>query len=281
MEKREKCNIEAEKHKFARNKLNDETKHWANERDKYNSQSRELVETANQHRANRDRLNDEVKKSKSERDVWNKKVNEISEILSKKKKEKMPKKGPTIGMLKKKLRDLEFQQQTSVLSPDKERALIDEMSKLQAEIKGMEKLVEQDAEVKALLDELKESKDKAEQFHKTVGEMAEAAQREHDLMMAIYEQGDAIRKQADKAQEEFIKNKVMADEEHKKHIEFIRQVHDFDKIVSGLRQKQSVSTESDEEKSVRDEAVDIYEKFKKGEKLSTEDLLVLQKSGYL
>jgi len=34
-------------------------------------------------------------------------------------------------------------------------------------------------------------------------------------------------------------------------------------------------------RSDKDEAKDVYEKFKKGEKLSTEDLMLLQKSGYL
>jgi uncharacterized coiled-coil DUF342 family protein len=36
-----------------------------------------------------------------------------------------------------------------------------------------------------------------------------------------------------------------------------------------------------EETDAKKEAEQIFEKFKKGEKLSTEDLLTLQKSGYL
>ena len=35
------------------------------------------------------------------------------------------------------------------------------------------------------------------------------------------------------------------------------------------------------EDSIRKEAEDIFERFKKGEKLSTEDLMILQKAGLL
>ncbi len=56
-------------------------------------------------------------------------------------------------------------------------------------------------------------------------------------MIQLYEKADTLRKEADEAQEKFIENKVKADDEHKKHIENIRQVHDYDKIITGLRQK--------------------------------------------
>ena len=280
MEKREQCNIEAEKHKATRNRLNDQTKYWVEERDMYNAQTRKLIEEANQHRTNRDNQNVEVKKAKAERDHWNKKVNEYAERLAKKKREKMPKSGPSISELKKRLRTLEFQQMTSVLTSDKEKKLIEDMSVLQAQIRKLEEAVEKDAEVLSIIEESKEAREKAEEFHKLVGELAESAQREHDSMMAIYEKSDALRKKADKAQEEFIKTKMQADEEHRLHIEFIRQVHDFDKIITGIRQKEG----GGEIGEIRDEQVaasDIYERFKKGEKLSTEDLMMLQKSGYI
>lgn len=281
VEKREKCNIEAEKHKAARNRLNDQTKHWVEERDKFNSKTRGLIEQANEHRSNRDRLNNEVKDEKVERDKWNKRVNELAEQLARKKREKAPKTGPSISQLKKKLRSLEFQQMTSVLTPDKEKALIEAMSTTQSEINKLEEAVEKDAEVLALISESKEAREKAEEAHKAVGVQADDAQAEHDKMMAIYEHSDASRKEADAAQEQFIKTKMMADEEHKLHIEFIRQVHDYDKIVAGLRQKTVAVVGVAGGKTVKEEAAEIYERFKNGEKLSTEDLMVLQKSGYL
>jgi uncharacterized coiled-coil DUF342 family protein len=61
----------------------------------------------------------------------------------------------------------------------------------------------------------------------------------------------------------------------------VRQVHDFDKIIAGLRQKKARARADEAETSAKKEAEDIYERFKAGEKLSTEDLMFLQKAGYL
>jgi uncharacterized coiled-coil DUF342 family protein len=58
-------------------------------------------------------------------------------------------------------------------------------------------------------------------------------------------------------------------------------VHDYDKIIAGMRQKARKAKKKDDEASAKEEAEKIFEKFKAGEKLSTEDLMALQKSGYL
>jgi len=281
LDKREKQNIQAERHKQQRDRLNEETRHCVERRDKLNSEVRKLIEQATKHRMERDRLNEEVKKVKALRDEWNHRVNEFAERLTRLKKENAPKGAASVGLLKKRLKAMEFQQMTSVLSPDKERELIDAMSRLQAEIKGKEKLLEENEEIKAAIRESKEAKKTAEASHKQVEEFAQKAQDEHDSMMKIYEQSDALRKDADRAQEDFIKTKLAADEEHKTHIELIRQVHDYDKIIAGIRQKQTGGRGAKDEATMKQEAEAIYERFKKGEKLSTEDLMTLQKSGYL
>lgn len=278
---RERLNREAEKHKRRRNQLNDQTKEWVEKRDALNAKVREIVDEASTHREARDGLNEDVKQLKTERDEWNARVNELTEKLSRVKRRNLPKGRIPLGKLKKELRSLEFRQMTSVLTPDKERDLVEAMSRIESEIKAREKELEENEEVKAAVRELRETKEKAEVLHKKVGDAADAAQLEHDKMTELYEVSDQARRDADQAQEEFIKTKMMADEEHKKHIEFIRQVHDLDKIISGIRFKHRMARVRGDEKVARREAEDIYERFKKGDKLSTEDLMTLQKSGYL
>jgi uncharacterized coiled-coil DUF342 family protein len=285
-EKRERHNADAEKHRHHRDRLNEQTKEWVRKRDELNAQAREFIDQANAHKAKRNELNQEVRDIKVQRDVWNKKVNEVAEALARKKRDKEPRKGPPIRLLKKKLKDLEFQQQTSSLSPSKEKELIEQMRLLDAEIKEKEKELEGDTEIKTLLEEAAVAREKAEFYHAKVEELAVSSQKEHDTMMELYDKSDAVRKEADKAQENFIKCKVQADEEHQKHIEMIKQVHDYDKMLSGIRHRDSVPGEDDgspqpEARNERDEAKDIYERFKRGEKLSTSDLMLLQNSGYL
>jgi uncharacterized coiled-coil DUF342 family protein len=278
---REKINREAEKHKRSRNLLNDKTKEWVGKRDFFNAKVRDIVDEASIHREARDQLNEQVKVLKKDRDEWNAKVNELTELVSRTKRKNLPKGRVPLGKLKKDLRAKEFIQMTSVLTPDKERELIEDMSRIENEIKERETELEDNEEVKTAIKELKETKEKAEALHKEVGEVADKAQMEHDKMTELYETSDVSRKEADLAQEEFIRTKMAADEEHQMHIDYIRKVHDLDKIISGMRFKYRMARVRGDEQVAMREAEDIYERFKKGDKLSTEDLMTLQKSGYL
>lgn len=279
--KRERENSEAERHRRRRDELNDKTREWVAKRDDLNGQVRALVEEATGHRIRRDELNAEVKKAKEERDIWNRKRNELFDRLNDLKRRKLPKGAVPLSKLKRDLKALEFKQMTSVLTVDKERALIEDLQRLQAEVKRLEKSLEENEEVRQLMTELQDAEDKAEAAHRQVGQLAEQAQAEHDLMTQLYERSDELRRQADLAQEEFIKTKMLADEEHRKHIEHIRQVHDYDKIIHGIWMKERREVGVEEEVDAKRQAEIIFERFKKGEKLSTEDLMTLQKSGYL
>jgi uncharacterized coiled-coil DUF342 family protein len=280
--KRERENQEAERHRRRRDDLNDKTREWVEKRDNLNAQVRGLVDEATQHRIQRDELNAQVKAAKEERDRNNRRVSELQDALNDLKRRKLPRGSIPLGKLQQELKRLEFKQMTSVLSVDKERALIDEIQRLQAEVRKLEKALEENEDVRRQKEELKTARDLAEEAHRRVSELAEKAQTEHDQMTALYEQSDALRKEADRAQEEFIKTKMLADEEHRKHIDRIRQVHDYDKIIHGIWMKsRGVPEAAAEAFDAKKEAELIFERFKKGEKLSTEDLMTLQKSGYL
>jgi len=280
-EKRARHNAEAERHKRLRDELNEKTRDWAGNRDALNAQVRKLIEDANAKRESRDKLNAEVKQVKASRDEWNRKFNDLSDKAMALRREKMPKSGLSIRKFKAELRALEKKHMTSVLSTEKEKALMKEMSLLDAKIKEMEKEIDQFTEVKTAEKEAREAKDNAENFHRQVGEIAEKAQTEHDAMLKLYEEADRLRKEADDAQEKFIETKLTADEEHREHIEHIRQVHDFDKIISGIRDRGRKARQDKDDTSAKKEAEEIFEKFRSGEKLSTEDIMILQKSGYM
>jgi len=278
--KREVANAEAEKHRRRRDELNLLTREWVEKRDDLNAQVRALVEQATQHRQLRDELNVQVQAAKAERDKFNRRVNELLARTNDIKRTRVPKGGVPVARLKHELRELEFRQQTRVMKPSEERGLIEEMGRLQQEVRKREKELEQDEDVKKAIEELRQAKEVAEATHKSVGELAETAQKEHDQMVALFEQGDALRREADAAQEEFIKTKMLADEEHHKHIDYIREVHDYDKIVHGIRLRGRTG-EVVEEVDTKRQAEIIFERFRKGEKLSTDDLMTLQKSGYM
>ncbi|MDG6220511.1 MAG: phosphoserine phosphatase [Candidatus Thermoplasmatota archaeon] len=278
--KREKENSDAEKWRRVRDEHNREAKRWVDKRDALNAQSRKNIDEAHQHRTKRDDHNQKVREHKEERDKWNKITSEKGNELMLVKKKKLPQQGKvSSSKLKRELKELEKKQMTSVLNIKDERKLVDRMKAIKEEIDSIENALVEDDEIKTLVAELDEARDKAEFHHLQVETAAQLAQEEHDIMIQLYEKGHSLRKEADEAQENFIKEKLEADEAHKNHIEHLRQVHDFDKILFGMRKKAREDKMEAEEEKAKKTSEEILDKFKKGGKLSTEDLLSLQKGG--
>ena len=281
-QKRSAINVDAEKHRRLRDDLNKQTKEWAAKRDALNAQVRAFVEDAGKQREERDSFNQKVRESKELRDEWNQKVTKLYEEMSALRKD-VPedKQGVPVKQLKKQLGELEFKHQTQILKKSEEANIVKQISTIAREIDEREKSMEQGVEIREISQQLREAKTQAEFYHRAVSEYAENAQSAHDAMLKSYEQADMLRKEADGSQEKFIECKTQADEEHKKHIEQIKSIHEMDKDFNEARGKAKAAKKKKVDTESKKEAKEIFERFKNGEKLSTEDLMALQKSGYL
>ena len=269
---RESLNEEADMHRKKRDELNAQTKEWKAKRDALNGQVRELVDEAGKCREERDSFNQKVRETKELRDEWNQKVSALKEQLAPYRSEKSDDRNEVpVKQLKKQLQDLEYTQMTKSLGKDKENEIVKQISILA---------------IKDLVQQLRDAKAEAETYHHQVSEYAEKAQSAHDKMIGFYEQADRLRKEADAAQAKFVECKQAADEEHRKHIEQIKSVHEIDRDAAGYRGSKKNAPRGGKRRGTSDvegrkEAKEIFERFKAGEKLSTEDLMALQKSGYL
>lgn len=281
---RESLNEEADMHRKKRDELNAQTKEWKAKRDALNGQVRELVDEAGKCREERDSFNQKVRETKELRDEWNQKVSALKEQLAPYRNEKSDDRNEVpVKQLKKQLQDLEYTQMTKSLGKDKENEIVKQISLLAKQIEEREKAYSENDEVKGLVQQLRDAKAEAETYHHQVSEYAEKAQAAHDRMIGFYEQADRLRKEADAAQAKFVECKQAADEEHRKHIEQIKSVHEIDRDAAGYRGKRNNARAGKRRADVegKKEAKEIFERFKAGEKLSTEDLMALQKSGYL
>ena len=282
----EKRKREMELHRMLRDKHNKEAREWADKRDELNKQVKEMVAEAKEHKRIRDELNEKVKELKEERKKWNEKAKELSIKLREARSKFIPRKDlPNVGKLKKKLRELEFKQQTMVLTPEKERELVELIDSLYKKIMEYEKIIEEETkknkELNELQKQLKEARENAEKYHQEVEKLVAEAQEHHNKMVELFEKVDEVRKEADEAHRLYLENKKIADEEHEQFIAAARDVRDFEKIIAGLRQKRMASKKKQEKSEIKKKAEEIYEKFKRGEPLTTEDILILQKAGLL
>lgn len=288
--KKETLHAEAQRHREARDLYNDRTRAHARHRDDLNAQVRALVEQANQHRAKRDEKNGKVRESKAERDRLNHEAQEKATRLQEMRRARGvgpggPSSAVPLAKLKAELRHLEYQQQTTVMTPKKEKELIDLIAAKEKEVKARESAYEGDAELRAAHEELKAVKAQAEEKHAELTRHAHEAQEEHDKMAALFGQADALRAQADAAQAEFVKSKVESDRLHRLHMDAVLAMKDLDRVSGALRGPRDRADGRHEPPGAvaeaQAEAENIFDRFRKGEKLSTEDLMALQKAGRL
>lgn len=265
-----------------RDELNNQARGLADQRDELNGQVRALVNQANEHKKRRDALNEQVQHAKKLRDEYNAQFEDALRKEEDLKAQVLPKGGRSLGFLRRELRRLEFEGMTKVLTPPKEKALMEELGKLSREIRSKEQEISANPELKAAHEAAVQSKERAEKQHEKVGELAQSAQGEHESMVKLFAQSDKIRKGADAFQEKVVVAKLEADKVHKAYIELVEKIHALeDEIGKQRRGAGEGTTMGQSREDQQKQADEIFEKFKKGEKLSTEDLMALQKAGLL
>jgi len=278
MEKRKKTLAESEEHKNRRNDLNANASKFARERNTLNNQTREYVEDAQKNKDLRDKYNQEVLDIKAQRNENNDKANVLFEDIEAFKKEHGTQKNRGVKELQKQIEYMEYRQQTEVFTTDKERELIDKIKQMKSQVREQEAELEQNKEMRTKITEAREFRRMASELHAKVTEVAELAQKHHDLMVESYRKADKSREAADAAHKSFVEAQEAADAEHKFFIACQKELRDYDKVISGLRKKTKKVKVTKEQKAVRKEAESLFKNFRAGEKLTTDDILLLQRS---
>jgi uncharacterized coiled-coil DUF342 family protein len=278
MEKRKKILAESEEHKNRRNELNAAASKFARERNTLNNQTREFVEEAQKNKDLRDKSNQDVLDLKAQRNDFNDKANVLFEDIESFKKEHGTLKNRGIKELQKQIEYMEYRQQTEVFTTDKERELIEKIKQMMAQVREQEAELEQNKEMRTKITEARDFRKLASDLHAKVTEFAELAQKHHDLMVEFYRKADKSREAADSAHKSFVEAQESADAEHKFFITCQKELRDYDKVISGLRKKTKKVKVTKEQKAVRKEAESLFKNFRAGEKLTTDDILLLQRS---
>lgn len=275
--KRAESNARADEFRARRDRLNAEARTRADERGRIIDELHQKSSDAQEHRRHRDTLNDQVREEKRLREEWNRKLQELSDRVQELKRARTPRPGAVpVWRLRKELKELEFRHMTTALTGEQEKRLIEEMKRLEQAVKDQDDQLRQDPEIDRALAGVAEARVEAEKHHAAVGQFAEEAQREHEAMVNLYESVDELRRQADEVQARLIEVKTAADEAHRAHIAAIEEVRDIEKMLAAARGGRTPSSWADAEPP-REE--DFLARLKKGEKVSTEDLLELQKTG--
>ena len=275
---RKAVNALAEKLRHQRDELNLKSQSHAAERDVLNAQAKTLMNQVYAHRDRRNGLNVEVGETRDELRDLNPKVDQLRDDFLKLKRARFAGNNlPPIPKLKRQIQELELKQMTSTMSIKKERALVEKIATLQSQISEQDELLETDTEVTAARDSFRQGEQQRKDLLRSKKRAREDAQVQHESMRDALRENRKTRKRADGAQRAFVRVKELADEVHAEYIEQLRELSEIDRNVAEIRRGSGKGNLIESAAN----AEELFRKFLSGDKLSTEQLMIIQKAGML
>jgi len=268
----------AEVLRIKRDELNLKSQSHASERNDLNVKAKEYMDNVHLYRDRRNGLNVEVGEVRDERREVSNEVNNLKDIFLRLKRKRFSGRNlPPVSKLRKQIQELEIKQMTTPLTTDKERALVDEIGSLQSKIREHDTLIETDTEVLEARDKFRDSEKVRRELGKKMQKSRQEAQAAHHSMKDSLRSNRQTRRKADAGQRMFVKAKEKADEVHNQYINYLRGMQEIDRMTAS----QGRTGSSADQKASAASAEDLFAKFLAGEKLSTEQLMIIQKAGML
>ena len=249
--------------KNERDQMNENTKTFRKERDELNQKLKDTLQIALDKRNERDEINKEVRENKELRNECNEELKKVEWSSGKKE----------MSNIQSEIKKIDQTIQTKVLDIRKENELVKRISDLTKQLKK----IQNDEEEEKTANQLKE---KSEEYHKKVVELSDKAQVVHEEMIEYFNNIDGIRAEADAKHQDFINSRRAATAKHeevKAKLSEIRKVNKcMDQAKSRNRSKKP-EEKSNSDMKEREAAEEIFQKFKDGKKLTTDEFLLLQK----
>lgn len=265
--RQQKDEKEAEISKIAdeREEFNRIAKEERKVRDELNASLKENLNKAIEFRNERNEINKEVEKAKKARNEANNKLKNLEWSSGKRDKIK----------IENEIKKIDKIIETRVLDIKKENQLVKNANDLRKQLNE----IEEDDSVQGEAQDLKKL---SEEEHAKVIELSEKAQEAHEKMLEFFRKTDDIRTAADEAHKKFIEARKSASAKHEEFKAVLSDIHVINKKLGTNKPRRRKSENKSAPKGnknseEKEKAEAIFDKFKNGGKLSTEELLLLQK----
>ena len=274
-------NNEIRQLKSSLNKINDQKEAFFRKKEELNKQISDLIGEIKSSRSERNQLTTSVKESKVKRRELNseikKKIDEIKKLNKEKteiaRKHKI-KEDP--AMIKSEIEKLNLRIETEVMSFDKEKAVMKQINALKKKYGEASKISDVWGNVHELSKEIDKLKEKADERHRRVQTRARTSQEKHEMMIEASHNIDDLKKKEEEYYAKFIEKKKEFTEINTKLKEKLEQITQLSTKFGEQKMEIKKEKESKQNKKLGDLKKQVEEKFKKGEKLTTEDLIILQ-----
>lgn len=261
--------------------LNDQKEKFFDQRNHVSREISELIKNVKGIRTERDTMTTEVKLSKEEREKLNddiKKAIADAKVLQTKRDELQSKSGlkedPRFMM--RELERMNYKIETEAMSFEKEKKLMKVINAMKKKVSSAKEVMVVSDKLRTLSREIDRMKAVANQAHEKVQVSAKASQEKHSGMVEVSHKIDELKKK-----EEEFNVQITAKKAEMQPIG--AELDAKAKLLNEVRGKLGLATEegkqqkaAETKKKLTDRADEVRAKLMRGEKLTTEDILVLQ-----
>ncbi len=264
------------------NTINIEKEKCYSEKEEVSSRIKELINEIKVLKKERDEQTAEVRKQKNEKGKVIAEIKaEIDKIIKlKKERQDISKKFNIRGdpvRLKKQIEDLEYKIETEAVSFEKEQKLMKTINDLKSkfsEFSEVGSVVDDINKTSSNIDSLKK---KEKEFKKNIRKGARESQKRHEKMLELSKVVDELKTKEKEHYEKFSGLKAEFANANKRLKEMLSEMGGIKDNVEKFRTKRKEEQKAKKEMTIKEKKDLVNEKIKKGEKLTTEDLLVFQR----
>jgi len=282
VEELNKHRVEVSRLRNTLNELDKEKELWFKKKQDLTAKIRESIQKIKDSKNKRDALTLEVKGLKPKRDSVNKELSSKSSELEKLKKE-MSELAKSLGIrdspsrIKQQMERLEFKIETDTVSFEKEKELMKKIKELKKDYDKVSILEDSSKKIKEVFGISRGMKKEANDTHKMVQDKARQSQALHEEILKISLEIDKMKVDEEESFKKFSELKKKFNEANSQLKEKLKAMNGvknaLDKISSDKREKRRQEIDS----ILKSKEEIVNEKIRKGQKLTTEDLLVFQK----
>lgn len=280
-EKLEVLNKEIKELKTEAQQLHKDKESWITKKNAVRQDISNIIKDVKELKEERNELTQKVQENKESREEVDSKIKELQsniDSLKEKRNDAQSKLGlkKPINILQKEIKDMRDKVETIPMSFNAEKKLMQQIKDKEKQLKGADELISLQKELRAAINEFNKYKRFRDNSNYKVKSIASHSQSKHKSMIKEAEKIDLLREQEKEAHEKFKESKDKYTEINSKIKEKLSEIKEINSKL-GIEQEE-IKKKHDKvvKQSLNDKRKEVEEKMLKGEKLTTEDLLILQ-----
>lgn len=282
VEQLNKCRVEVSSLRGNLDELDKEKESWFRKKEEFSSKIRASIQKIKDSKSKRDALTNEVKGLKPKRDLLNKELTEKSSEFEKLKKEKISV-SKTSGIrespsaIKQQIEKLEFKIETDTPSFEKEKELMKKIKELKKAYDGAADVLAIGKKTRDSFEAIKKLRKEANDVHKQIQEKAGQSQVLHEEIIKLSKEIDKMKIDEEESFRKFSEFKKQFTEANALFKDKLKAMDSIKSQLDRIHSDRKERKKQEQESFLKSKEDAVNEKLKKGQKLTTEDLLVFQK----